>query len=233
MIVAGEDDEYLQACVESVRLHTHEGVPVLQVAPSASAVNGALEQLAPADVLLLSEPCQVSAGWLERLRDAARADTNTATASALADAHTALALSQDDHDEDFDELAVSLREHTLRLLPRISRAVGPCVYVRREALELVGPLDEQLELRLALEVDFAQRCLLSGLAHVAADDVVVGALAQAPEGEAEDPYGMGAGELPAILLERYPYLSEPPALADSGVLARALEAARGPARGCR
>ncbi len=38
----------------------------------------------------------------------------------------------------------------------------------------------------------------------------------------------GAEELTAQLRERYPYLSEPPALADSSVLTRALEAARGP-----
>ena len=37
-----------------------------------------------------------------------------------------------------------------------------------------------------------------------------------------------ADQLPAVLAERYPYLSDRPALADSGVLTYALEAARGP-----
>ncbi len=188
---------------------------------TAAAVNRALEQLAPADVVVLSEPCRVTPGWLERMRDAAREDSNTATASALADAGTELALSDaGSPQEDFAKMAGGLAEHTLTLRPRLSRAVGPCVYVRREALELVGPLDEELDLHWALEVDFAQRCLLSGLAHVAADDVVVQRLAPARDTSAE--------EMPAALAARYPYLSGQPALADSGVLALALEAARGP-----
>jgi glycosyltransferase involved in cell wall biosynthesis len=102
------------------------------------------------------------------------------------------------------------------------------VYVRREALELVGPLDEELDLRWALELDFAQRCVLSGLAHVAADDVVVQRLAPGQGTDAGEPRGTDADEPPARLLERYPYLSEPLPLADSSVLTRALEAARGP-----
>ena len=212
-----------------MRRHTQAGVPVVRVPPRAADVNRALEQFAPADALLLNEPCRVSAGWIQRLRDAAHRDTNTATASALADTDSALALSDEDEPkEDFAELTDSLAEHTLRLRPRLSRAVGPCVYVRRDAVELVGTLDEELDLRLGLEVDFAQRCVLSGLAHVAADDVVVERLAPVPWTDANDPYGSGADKLPARLLERYPYLSKPPPLADSGVLAHALEMARGP-----
>ena len=228
VIAAPEDAEHLEECLESVRRHTRAGVPLLRVAPSTAAVNSALAQLAPADVLLLSAPCRVSAGWLQGMADAARADTNTATASALADVDSELALCEEAHpDEDFAELAEGLSEHTLRLRPRLSRVVGPCVFLRREALELLGPLDESLELQPALEIDFAQRCVVSGLAHVAADDVVVGRLAPPGRTDRRAP-GAGAEELPGILLERYPYLSEPPALADSGVLTRALEAARGP-----
>jgi glycosyltransferase involved in cell wall biosynthesis len=219
VIAAREDSEHLDECLQHVRRHTHASVPVLRVAPSTAAVNGALAQAAPADVLLMSEPCRVSAGWLERMADAARADTNTATASALTDGGSELALCREGPpEEDFAELAEGLSRHTLRLRPRLSRAVGPCVFLRRDALELLGPLDESLALTPALEIDFAQRGVVSGLAHVAADDVVVGRLARARPAE----------ELPADLLERYPYLSEPQALAESDVLTRALEAARGP-----
>jgi glycosyltransferase involved in cell wall biosynthesis len=229
VIAAPAQEEPLRRCLESVRTYVQANTPVLSVAPTAAAVNRAIEQLTDADVVLLSEPCGVSAGWLERLRNAARGDTNTATASALADVGTQLALSEGDRpEEEFAKLADSLAEHTLRLRPRLSRAVGPCVYMRREALELVGPLDEELDLRWALEIDFAQRCLLSGLAHVAADDVVVERLAPARGTDAEELRGADADEVPSGLLERYPYLSESPALADSSVLTRALEAARGP-----
>jgi glycosyltransferase involved in cell wall biosynthesis len=221
VIAASAEEEHLRRCLQSAQTHSPPGTPVLAVAPAVAEVNRVLAQTAPADVVLLSQPCRLTPGWLARLRDAARGDTNTATASALADAGTELALCEEGRQqEDFAKLGENLAEHTLRLRPSLSRMVGPCVYVRREALELVGALDEELDLRSALEVDFAQRCLLTGLAHVAADDVVVGRLAGATATAGEAP--------PPLLLARYPYLSESAELAASGVLSRALEAARGP-----
>jgi glycosyltransferase involved in cell wall biosynthesis len=228
IVIAGNPGEaQLGACMATVREHTHAGTSILRVAPTTADVNGALTQVAPADAVVLAEPCRVTPGWLERLRACALSDTNTATASALADRGTALALSRaEDPIKDLGRLADHLAEHTLRLRPRLRGVVGPCVYVRREALDLVGPLDEGLDLRSALEIDFAQRCLLSGLAHLAADDVVVGRLTHSPEMPAEP--RSGAAELPAQMRERYPYLSQPDDVADSRVLARALEAVREP-----
>jgi glycosyltransferase involved in cell wall biosynthesis len=215
-----DDDGHLRESLRSVRAQTPSDVQINEVAPSTAAVNHAIEQLTPADVIVLSEPCRVSAGWVQRLSAAARGDTNTASASALADAGTPLSLgAPDDASEDFTNLAEGLAERTLTLRPRLNRAVGPCVYLRRDALQLVGPLDERLDLRLAIEVDFAQRCLLSGLTHVAADDVVVGRLSPASR--------QAATELPSQLRERYPYLAYSP-LADSGVLGYALQTASPP-----
>jgi alpha-1,3-rhamnosyl/mannosyltransferase len=235
VIAVDDGDEHLRDCLESVREHTQASIPILTVPATAAAVNRALEQLWPADVVLLSEPCLVTADWLARMRDATYADTNTASASALADTGTTLALcGEDGPARDLSELASAVAEHTLTLRPRLSLIVGPCAYLRRDALELAGELDAGLALRWALEVDLAQRCLLAGLAHVAADDVVVGRLAPA-RNAAEEP--------PARLRERYPHLYGPAAEAASGenphpperasiaassVLPRALEAARRP-----
>ncbi len=211
-------DEQLRLCLESVRTNAGTGVEIAEVQRSAAAVNHAIEQASPADIVVLDEPCLVSAGWTERIAAAAWADTNTASASALVDAGTPLALQvPGEPREDFAALAEGVAERTLTVRPRLSRAVAPCVYIRRDALQLVGELDEQLDLRAAVEVDFAQRCLLSGLTHVAADDVAVARLA--PAGPAAD-----AGSL-QTLRERYPYLSESP-LADSDVLGHALQSVR-------
>ena len=101
------------------------------------------------------------------------------------------------------------------------------MYVRRDALELVGALDEQLDLRAAIELDFAQRCLLSGLTHVAADDVVV------ERARAAEP-APATRELAAELRERYPYLADDAARRTPACSAHALQSARAPAqRGCR
>jgi glycosyltransferase involved in cell wall biosynthesis len=184
-----------------------------------ATVGHVIGALGDADVALLDEPCIVMPGWLERLGAAAYADSTTATASALVDAGTALAVAEPELSrERLLALARSVAEHSLQLRPRLNVVLGPCVYLRRDALELVGPLDTALALRWALEIDFAQRCLLSGLAHVAADDVLVGTLSSA----------RGDDRLPERLNERYPQISEPPIVAASGVLPRALEAARRP-----
>jgi glycosyltransferase involved in cell wall biosynthesis len=218
VVAADTTDERLRECLRSVRASAPSDVEISEVAASAAAVNRAIEQLAPADVILLDEPCRVSAGWIDRLADAARADTNTASASALADVGTPLAMrAPEDPPVELDRLAAGLAERTFSLRPRLSRAVAPCVYIRRDALELVGALDEQLDLRAAIELDFAQRCLLGGLTHVAADDVVVQRIA--PQSRAQD------SDPPPPLRQRYPYLAETP-LADSDVLGYALQRAR-------
>jgi glycosyltransferase involved in cell wall biosynthesis len=206
VLAVHEQAHELDACLDSLARHTQAGVPVIRVDPNAAAVNRALEQLAPADVVVLDEPCGLTPGWLEHLRAAALADTNTATVSALADQGSALSLTPPGSDAE-GRLAAHLAEDTLALHPRLTRAAGPCVYVRREALELVGQLDAELDLASALELDFARRCLLHGLSHLAADDVLVQRLGPAPRPRAE--------ELPSI------------ELGDSAVLTRALEAARG------
>jgi glycosyltransferase involved in cell wall biosynthesis len=220
VLAASGPQAIFQRCLDSVNSHVPPGTTLVNIEAGTANLNEALEQLAPADVVVLTEACCVTDGWLERMREAALYDTNTATASALADVGTELALGHADRAaEGLVELAKALAADTLTLRPRLTRAVGPCVYVRREALELVGALDEELDLRSALEVDFAQRCLLAGLAHVAADNVLVERLAPLPSAALD--------ELPARVLQRYPYLIDTP-LAESRVLAHALHAARGP-----
>ncbi len=211
VIAASGGEEALADAAAAVRARSPEAVEVVTVAATAAGVNEALRRASRADAAVLLETCEVPEGWLTRLRAAARADTNTATASALADVGTALACGA-------DGASARVAERTLRVRPRISRAVGPCVYLRRDALDLAGELDEGLDLWDALEVDFAQRCLLSGLAHVAADDVAV----VRPSGAPARPDRPVQG----ALAERYPYLAEMP-FAQSNALEPALRAVRG------
>jgi glycosyltransferase involved in cell wall biosynthesis len=227
LVIASGRPEAVSECLATVRAHGGAELTVTEAATDTSSVNVAIERLAPADVVLLCEPCRVAPDWIERLRSAADSDTNIATASALAVAGTPLALEkrgarekdgEPSEGHDFAAIASSVAARSSALRPRLSRAVGPCIYIRRDALELVGQLDERLDLRSALENDFAQRCVLSGLTHVAADDVVVERLAGEEQAE---------GELGPALRERYPYLADTP-LADSGVLAYALQSAREP-----
>lgn len=171
------------------------GTEVLAAAASSAAVNEALAAVR-SDVLILLEVCRVHRGSLERMRAAAHTDSNVATASALVDRGGPLALgAQTASDGAFERLAEEVAERSRRLRPRLTAPAGPCVYVRREALELVGALDDQQPLRHALLSDLARRCTISGLCHVLADDVVVGRL----EGHPEE--ACAAGPQSPVLLE--------------------------------
>jgi glycosyltransferase involved in cell wall biosynthesis len=211
-------EQALRECLSSLAEHTPPAIEVLRCEPSAAAVNEALAGSASADVVLLSEACLLSDGWLGRLGDAAWADGNTATASALSDAGGELSIGHERLREGrLAAAAAELLTRTLALRPGLSRPAGPCIYLRRDALELLGPLDERLELGAAL-VELGLRAVLSGLGHVAADDVLVAPLASS----------VAHSHAPPELIERYPYLGADAGwrLGTSAVLGRALAAVR-------
>ncbi len=233
VVIAFGDDAHAVASIESIRANTPADVPIDQVACDTAAVNRAIDRAAPADVIVLDEPCRVGADWSERLRAAAYLDTNVASVSALTTAGTPLALAPSGaqlSENDLATLAADVAERSPRLRPRLSRAVGPCVYLRRDALELVGSFDEQLALRPAIELDLTQRCVLSGLTHVAADDVLVEPLSRSGSAAGSAARAQpAADELPQAIRTRYPYLVQAP-LGDSRMLEHALQSARGTSR---
>jgi GT2 family glycosyltransferase len=143
-------------------------------------MNAAFAAAAPADVVILNSDCVVAEGWFQGLRDAALSDQTIATATALTNNGTLLSVPHRNdprpalpQDISLDEAARRVRERSLRLRPRLPTAVGHCVYTRRDALELVGGFDPAFAPAYGEEVDWSQRCLLHGLQHVAADDVLV------------------------------------------------------------
>ena len=196
-------------------------------------VDSALRAAAPADVVVLNSDCEVAAGWLEGLRDAARSDTRVATASALTNRGSILSVPERNVPRadlpagvSLEEAARAVRERSLRVRPRIPTAIGHCFYVRREALELVGGLDRSFSPGYGEEVDFSQRCVLRGLVHVAADDVLVLHRGGASFGAA----GPGlADEHERVVEARYPYYRDAvrtTASAERGPLPDAIATAR-------
>ncbi|MGI8559166.1 MAG: glycosyltransferase [Solirubrobacteraceae bacterium] len=143
-------------------------------------VNGAFASAAPADVVVLNSDCVVAHAWLEGLRDAAYQSGRVATATPLTN-HGTLA-SVPDRGQPRRELpgaweletaATAIRAHSRRIRPRLPTAIGHCMFVRRTALDLVGDFDLAFSPGYGEEVDFSQRCILNGLCHVLADDVLV------------------------------------------------------------
>ena len=195
--------------------------------------NTAFRMSDPADAVILNSDCVVAAEWLERLRAAAYSDTLIATASALTNHGTILSVPDRNKPRrglpegvDFDEAAAAIRGRSKRLRPRIPTAVGHCVYIRREALDLAGWFDPAFSPGYGEEVDFSQRCVTLGLSHVAADDVLVFHAAESSFGD----HGRTLrAEHEQLVFRRYPFYEHAVTAAAYGTstpLARSLAIAR-------
>lgn len=146
----------------------------------APSVNQIVAASPAADVVLLREGAKTGRRWLERMRAAAHCDTTVVTASALSNGRGLLAVpfttTAPALGEDITEVtARAVAEASKRLYPRVPCPAGPCVYLRREALELLGGLDEQAPDVITALGAFGQRALARGMLHVVADDVYVAA----------------------------------------------------------
>lgn len=143
-------------------------------------VNDAFERAFPADVIVVNSDCLVTEGWLEAMKRAAEASTLVATVSVFTNHGTILSLPHRNRPQanlpqtiDLERAANAIASQSLRIQPQLPTVVGHCFYVRRAALDLVGPFDEAFSPGYGEEVDFSQRCVLHGLVHVVADDTFV------------------------------------------------------------
>lgn len=196
--------------------------------------NRAFAACAPADVVLVNSDVVVAEGWYDGLRTAAYSDTQVATATAMTNNGTIVSVPYRNtplpalpQDVTLDDVAARIRSSSQRLHPELPTAIGHCIYIRRDALDLVGDFDEAFSPGYGEEVDFSQRCRRVGLRHVLADDVLVFHSGQAS-------LGVDGGRNPAqeaheeIIRTRWPYYHA--AVADAaadehGPLGRALEIA--------
>jgi glycosyltransferase involved in cell wall biosynthesis len=161
-VIGAGQGESLEHCVERVRAHSPRDVRIVV----ADGLRAAAAASSPADVILLDADCIVGEGWLDRLRTVARSDHRVATTSALVESGQVSV-------RDAVEAAQAVGTSSLRLHPELPSAGGPCIYVTRAALDLVG-VEEPGQARPELVVErFAERCLERGLAHLLADDVLV------------------------------------------------------------
>jgi GT2 family glycosyltransferase/glycosyltransferase involved in cell wall biosynthesis len=198
-------------------------------------VNAGFVAGAPADVVVLNSDCVVADGWLDGLRRAAYSDALVATASALTNHGTILSVPERNRplrglpqDLDLADAASAVLEQSLRIYPHLPTAIGHCMYVRRQALDLIGGFDLAFSPGYGEEVDFSQRCLLHGLVHVAADDVFV--LHHSGGSFAEDGETNPVQEQHESIIEaRYPYYQRAQDAASKtsfGRLPRAIAVAR-------
>lgn len=128
------------------------------------------------DVVLLNSDTEVTAGWLEKLRAAAYSDDAVATVTPFSNNATLVSLPRAFEVNalpaglDADAFARVVESASRRAYPRLPTGVGVCLYVKRRALEAVGPFDEQrFGLGYGEENDFCMRASRVGFVHVLDD----------------------------------------------------------------
>jgi GT2 family glycosyltransferase len=132
------------------------------------------------DVVLLNSDTRVTAGWLEKLQEAAYSAAEAATVTPFSNAATICslprwletnALPAGWDDERFGRL---VEERSLRTRPRLPTGVGVCLYIKRKALDQLGLLDAgRFGLGYGEEAEWCMRALAAGYTHLLDDATFV------------------------------------------------------------
>ena len=201
-------------------------------------VNLGFAAAVPRDVIVLNSDIVLPKHWLERLRAAAYSRSNVATATPLTNYGGIISVPyRNTPTPDLTTInGLSLTEtdnliskNSLKLCPFIPTAVGHCVYFRRNALDALGNFDETFAPGYGEEVDFSQRAILAGFAHVLADDLYIYHKGSASFGENPAKRKIQS-EHEEITKQRYPWYSlavQEAMGSNDSPLALALELVRG------
>ncbi len=132
------------------------------------------------DTILLNSDTIVTAGWVEKLQRCARSSERIATVTPLSNAATLasvpVAFRDNPLPEGFtvDSYGELVERVSLHRYPRVTVAVGFCMYVKQEAYEKAGPFDAETFGRgYGEENDFCNRCAQLGYIHVLCDDTFI------------------------------------------------------------
>ncbi len=146
----------------------------------AACLNLVGQWAAPRDLVILDSQVLLPPDWLPRLQAAVLVDDNIATASPLTNDESLLSINRHNPTQTAiirgmspDQIDRAVQAQSLRLRPLIAVINKYCAYYRRVALEMIGPFDEYLPEEAGIEIDFAQRGIIRGFSHVAADDLFV------------------------------------------------------------
>lgn len=137
-------------------------------------------QYSDRDVILLNSDTIVTEGWVEKIIACAYREPEIATVTPLSNSATLCSIPvmcQDNRIPSnctIDELGALVEKYSLKKYPRITVAVGFCMFIKREVINLVGTFDaETYERGYGEENDFCNRAEQYGYKHVMCDDTFV------------------------------------------------------------
>lgn len=132
------------------------------------------------DVILLNSDTIVTAGWLEKMQNAAETEPCIATVTPLSNNGSICSVPnfyrENDIPEGFtiDSFAGLVEHVSLRHFPTIPAGVGFCMYIKRAAIDDVGIFDEEtFKKGYGEELDFCCRCTHAGYTHIMCDDTFI------------------------------------------------------------
>jgi GT2 family glycosyltransferase len=174
-----------------------------------ATANRGIAEAGRADVVLLNADTEVGPNWLTGLRRAAYANDGIASATAVSDNAGAFSVPELERENPPpgcwrpEQAARVLWQHAGLAYPQLPTGNGFCLYLRRDALDAVGVLDEAaFPHGYGEENDWCQRAAQGGLRHVIAGNVFVHHARSASFGE-ERRVVLGRAGM-AVLRERWP-----------------------------
>jgi len=143
-------------------------------------VNRGLVEAGDADVIILNSDARVTPRWAEGLYAAAYSRPKVSTVTAMSDRAGAFSAPNIGNDNplprglDEEKFACAFRRRSLRLYPSVPTGNGFCMYIRRAAIDELGPLDEDAFPRgYGEENDFCMRAVRAGWSNLIDDATYV------------------------------------------------------------
>lgn len=132
------------------------------------------------DVLLLNSDTIVTENWIDKIVNCAYSKPEIGTVTPMSNSATLCSYPIMCQDNDIpenwtvDSLAKVVERCSMKMYPRITVAVGFCMYIKRETIEKVGLFDaETFERGYGEENDFCNRAEQLGYIHVMCDDTFI------------------------------------------------------------
>lgn len=143
-------------------------------------VNIGMKSSIDRDVILLNSDTIVTAHWVDKMQRCAYSKSEIATVTPLSNSATLCSIPNMCQDNELpegmtvDQVAEVVEHCSMHKYPRITVAVGFCMYVKREVIENIGYFDaETFQRGYGEENDFCNRAEQCGYIHVMCDDTFI------------------------------------------------------------
>ncbi len=178
LVIDGPQESAVEAALAAVAGRPESQVAVLRNPERRGFVGSVNRGMAASDrdVILLNSDTEVTAGWLEKLQEAAYSDPAVATVTPFSNNATIASLPRFAEVNALpagwsaDRFAALVERVSARERPRLPTGVGVCLYIKRKILDRLGLFDqERFGLGYGEESEFCFRALKAGFLNVLDD----------------------------------------------------------------